>query len=142
MSEEAVESVRIAYVTEYDASQVRHWSGTGYYMAEALRRQGLTVELVGPLRMPLRTFFRLKRQVYRFCLRQSHLPNREPLVLRSYARQVATRLQGLAVDVVFSPSPISIAYLDCPQPIVFWHDATFAGLHDFYPRYSLSLIHI
>ncbi len=39
-------------------------------------------------------------------------------------------------DIVFSSSSIPISYLKCPQPIVFWVDATFAGMIDFYPEFS------
>ncbi|MEO1146059.1 MAG: glycosyltransferase family 4 protein, partial [Cyanobacteria bacterium J06638_22] len=38
-------------------------------------------------------------------------------------------------DVIFSPETVPIAYLDCPQPTVFWVDATFAGMVDFYAKF-------
>jgi glycosyltransferase involved in cell wall biosynthesis len=41
-------------------------------------------------------------------------------------------LTAAGIDVVFSPSTLPIAYLDCKQPIFLWTDATFAGLLGFY----------
>jgi glycosyltransferase involved in cell wall biosynthesis len=38
--------------------------------------------------------------------------------------------------MVFSATINPIAYLECSQPIVFWADATFANIKDFYPLYS------
>lgn len=60
------------------------------------------------------------------------LLDREPFVLRGYARQAANLLAGLDADIVFSPSTLPVAHLECRQPIFFWTDATFAGLLGFY----------
>jgi len=57
-------------------------------------------------------------------------------VLRDYARQVRRKLLKSDADVIFSPISLPIAYLDCDRPMVFWRDATFAGLKDFYPDWS------
>jgi glycosyltransferase involved in cell wall biosynthesis len=40
------------------------------------------------------------------------------------------------VDVVFSPGTIPICYLECSKPIIFWTDATYAGMINFYPAWS------
>jgi glycosyltransferase involved in cell wall biosynthesis len=39
------------------------------------------------------------------------------------------------VDLVFSPGTLPISYLESKAPIVFWTDATVAGLVDFYPSW-------
>jgi len=46
------------------------------------------------------------------------------------------RLRDLHVDAVFSPGTIPIAHLDTPLPVVYWTDATFAAMVDYYPAYS------
>jgi glycosyltransferase involved in cell wall biosynthesis len=57
-------------------------------------------------------------------------------MLKSYARQISKKLKSTKPDIVFSATASPIAYLECEQPIVFWADATFANLQDFYPLYS------
>ena len=42
--------MKIAYVTTYNAADIKNWSGTGYYMAKSLREQSILLEYVGPLK--------------------------------------------------------------------------------------------
>jgi glycosyltransferase involved in cell wall biosynthesis len=60
---------------------------------------------------------------------------REPVILKSFANQILDKLAKLDVDIVFCHSSIPISFLQCRQPIVFWVDATFAGMMDFYPEF-------
>jgi len=69
-------------------------------------------------------------------LNKGYLREREPSVLKYYAEQIIANLSTVDVDIIFSPSTIPIAYLQCNQPIVFWTDATFGGMIDFYPEFS------
>jgi hypothetical protein len=52
-----------------------------------------------------------------------------------YADQISKKVSNLNVDIVFSPGTIPIAFLECNKPIVFWTDASFGGMIDFYPRF-------
>jgi glycosyltransferase involved in cell wall biosynthesis len=45
-------------------------------------------------------------------------------------------LSGIEVDAVFSPSTWPLAYLETELPTVFWTDACFAGVLDFYHSFS------
>ena len=62
--------------------------------------------------------------------------DREPLTLKSYAKQVESRLVRIKPDMVFSPGTKPIAYLRTDKPIIFWADATFDGMIDFYPEFT------
>ena len=42
--------MKIAYVTTYNATDIKNWSGIGYYMAKSLREQSILLEYVGPLK--------------------------------------------------------------------------------------------
>jgi glycosyltransferase involved in cell wall biosynthesis len=55
-----------------------------------------------------------------------------PERLKDYAAQAENSLARIQHDVIFSPGTIPIAYLKSNKPIVFWTDATFAGIRDFY----------
>jgi len=128
--------MKIAYVTTYDAQDIRQWSGTGYCIAQSLKNQSLSVEYIGPLRERDSLPSKVKRRLYGKFFHKTYLKDREPFVLKDYARQVNERLSSLDANIVFSPGTIPIAYLEYNQPIVFWTDSTFAGMIDFYPEFS------
>ena len=128
--------VKIAYATTYDASDITQWSGTGYYVAKSLREQGILLEQTGPLDEKFRLRTKAKSLLCSILYQKRFLRQRDPAVLRSYAQQTAARLATISVDAVFSPGTIPIAFLRCREPIVFWSDATFAGMIDFYPAFT------
>jgi glycosyltransferase involved in cell wall biosynthesis len=130
--------VRAAYVTTYDSSDVRAWSGLGYYISRCLEFAGIAVERIGPLPRrihPLARAYQLEAK-----LRKRGYPlDRDPHVTRAYSAEVERRLESMSCDVVFSPGTIPIAYLHNDRPLAFWADATFAAMLQFYPDFgSLS----
>jgi len=124
--------MKIAYVTTYDAMDVRNWSGLAYFMAKSMEEQGMTLEYIGPLETPRSWLWKGKSFGYRL-LGKRFLSNREPAVLKQYAAQVSARLEKSNANIIFSPGTLPISYLDCPQPIAFWTGATFASMLNFYP---------
>jgi glycosyltransferase involved in cell wall biosynthesis len=132
--------MRIAYVTPFNATTLAvrdNWSGTGYYMAQALKQQSRPLEYIGPLedRLALQVMRKFKNRYHKF-LGNNYIKDSELLIYKDYARQISAKLSNTKVDIVFSAASNPIAYLECNQPIVFWADATFANLIDFYPLYS------
>jgi glycosyltransferase involved in cell wall biosynthesis len=133
--------MKIAYVTTYDATDVGVFGGCGYYIAQALKNQSMSLEYIGPLRQKYlyKPLFKVKEYSYKLIQKRRYTRSRDRILLRDYALQISRRLSGLDVDIVFSPiTPGSqpIAYLDCDQPIVIWTDATLAGVIGFYPSFS------
>ncbi|BAU65840.1 glycosyl transferase group 1 [Stanieria sp. NIES-3757] len=132
--------MKLAYVTTYNAEDVANWSGTGFYILQALRKQSLQVELIGSVKnkySPVSLAAKGKEYLYKWLLKQSYLCDREPLLLKQYAKKTVQNLSKLKdVDLVFSPGTMHIGHLECDRPIAFWTDATFASLVDFYPKYS------
>jgi glycosyltransferase involved in cell wall biosynthesis len=130
--------MKLAYVTTYDASDVHAWSGSGRYILHALQAAGLETESIGGLKDGYwgARISRLKRAYYSRLNSKKYLRDREPAILKSYALQVKDRLEFVRPDVVFSPGTIPIAHLKTEIPIVFWTDATFAGMVNFYPGYT------
>lgn len=126
----------IAYVTTYDAKDIENWSGLGYHIAKALEDENNDIIYIGGLKTKCPKFISIKEKIYRRVFGLKYLYDREPCVLRNYARQINNLLKTMEVDIVFSPGTIPIAYLDCEIPIVFWTDAVFAGMVDFYPEFS------
>ena len=128
--------MKIAYVSTYNSSDIERWSGSGYFMGKALEKQCGEVIHIGPLRKHRDNVLRAKQVFYTNVMRKRYIEDRASKVLKSYADQVAARLKDARVDVVFSPGTIPICYLESSAPIVFWTDATVAGVIDFYPAWS------
>jgi glycosyltransferase involved in cell wall biosynthesis len=121
--------MKIAFVSHLDPTSPRSYSGTTSHMLAALRSAGAEVRPIGPLKEPGKLYFKAKHAYYKLTKR-SYARDREPAILRSYARQVKSQLGN--ADVVLSPGGIAVSYLDCPQPVVIWADATFPAMVDFY----------
>jgi glycosyltransferase involved in cell wall biosynthesis len=128
--------MKVAYVTTYDSSDINAWSGSGIYILRALQNSGIETELIENLKNIDPLIFKLKKLYYERIKSQLYLRHREPKYLINYASQVENALKYSDCRVVFSPGTIPIAYLETEKPIVFWTDATFAGMVNFYPNFS------
>jgi glycosyltransferase involved in cell wall biosynthesis len=129
--------MKIAYISPYNAKDIKYWSGLGYYIAKSLENQSFSIEYLGPLKknylLIIPAIF--KYYFYSLLFKKRYFRHLEPFLLKYYAHQVSKKLQNSDADIIFSPSEQSTAYLESDKPIVFWTDATFAGLLDFYPLY-------
>lgn len=128
--------MRVAYVSHYDARDVRHWSGTGHYIAQSLEHQGAQLDYVGPLSHQRSVVNAGRYVLNRYVRGQNDHPQRDPGFLRHYASQVARHVATHKPDVIVAPGSLPIAYLAADAPIVLWTDCTFANLLDFYPKFS------
>jgi glycosyltransferase involved in cell wall biosynthesis len=128
--------MRVAFLTTYKSSDVSAWSGSMFNMLGALLNAGVQVETIDALSDPYSAFFKAKRIVKNTVFGKNYLRDREPLTLRGYARQVEGRLRRRNPDILFSAGTMPIAYLRTDKPIVFWADATFDGMINFYPEFT------
>jgi glycosyltransferase involved in cell wall biosynthesis len=103
-------------------------------MAAAFERQGVEVIPVGPLHTPGDYLFRQAKRVSKLLFGHHLHPEREPLVLRSYAEQVKHALRGQKIDAIWSPGILPIVELDLDIPIGIWTDCTFACYASIYPE--------
>jgi glycosyltransferase involved in cell wall biosynthesis len=133
--------MKLAYVTTFDARDLSisdNWAGTGYYIPESLKKQSIPIQYIGSLKeqFALQIICKLKRHYHELFSNGSYLKTLEPLVLKNYANRVSQALSKIQADIVFSATATPIAYLECKQPIVFWADATFENLLNFYPQFT------
>jgi glycosyltransferase involved in cell wall biosynthesis len=126
--------MKISYITKYDALDIHKLSGTGTYIAKALLNQGVELDYIGNLRTYLNFELIYKKIFYRLTGKNFSL-EREPLVVKHYARQVTASLKS-NTDIIFSPSSIPIALLESNKPKVIYTDATFAGMIGFFKGFS------
>ena len=128
--------MKLAYVTVYDSSDMNSWSGLGYYIHRTLCASNIQVEKIDNLIESWRILSKTKQSLYSHLWSKNYRSDRDPRVLKSFAHQVKKALEHIECDVVFSPGTIPIAYLETDKPIVFWADAAFAGMVDFYPNFT------
>lgn len=134
---------KIAFVSEFDINDVTQRSGVPYFIANGFRELGHNV-------IPIGSFGNNRKLVYRIwngllvAFFNKLLKGKFGYVnnqwsaefLRNYAVQAKEKLNGLEYDFVFSPESHTIAYLEIDKPIVFWRDATFGNLLNYYEAYS------
>lgn len=125
--------MNIAYVTTYDAQDLRQWSGTPYFMSQHFERAAVTVDYIGSLITQLPPAFRLARAWKRIVHGQKESARFNIAANKYYAHQVSQRLKNSSAQAIVAPQVNPIAYLDCQQPLVLWTDALYAGLLGFYP---------
>lgn len=128
--------MKIAYVTPYSSSDIHAWSGSVYFIREALAKAGCEIIPIDSLKDSGRLPAKLKEKAIKHLLGKTYLSDRRPGLLDAYARQVSERCEAVAPDIIFSPGTIPIANLRTKTPVVFWTDATFAGIHNYYGLFS------
>jgi glycosyltransferase involved in cell wall biosynthesis len=124
-------ALRIGFVSIYDASDAKSWSGIPSQILSELHTQGVEVEVFSPLDQRIKyllTPSKLMAKAQGKVLSLDH----SPAVLRSYARQIDSLMRDHPVDVIFSTSTIPITLLQCREPIVVWTDAVFHSMVGYY----------
>ncbi len=128
--------MKIAFLALGDPLDIHDWSGTNYHMCRALQKAGHELVPIGNLRTPCLLFWRLFRRTLIELTGRLLLVDSEPLVLKSYARQIKKQLRGKDYDLIFSSTVLPIAALETEKPIVFFADASYAKREgDFYYSY-------
>ncbi len=126
--------MNISYVTTYNALDIHNWSGLGHYIARSLEDQKATLNYIGNLYAHPGLALKLKSRLYAK-MGQAIEYEREPSIARRLSKQAKRSIKE-NTNIVFSPGTIPIAFLKTKQPKVFYTDATFAGMVNFYPGFS------
>jgi glycosyltransferase involved in cell wall biosynthesis len=128
--------MKIAYATTFDAHDVHNWSGTPFYMSQALEAAGNELEYIGSLKRQLPFGFKLKQTWKKWLSGQRESPRFNLTAATAYSQQAARILNKLSADLIVAPQMNPIAFLDCQQPIVLWTDAVYSSLVGFYPAFN------
>lgn len=124
--------MKIAFVSQFPSIDVSYWSGIIYFMAKTLEKENeLTYILDLKIETPLS--LRLKKKLYN--KKEFYQIDRSPEIGKGYARQIKKQLPS-DIDFIFSPSSIPLAYLETDKPKVFFTDATFASMINYYPDFK------
>jgi glycosyltransferase involved in cell wall biosynthesis len=118
--------LRIAYVTMDDPNDRRSWSGTRYYMAQALEKHCGDVVRVGPLKPASLSVGNAIRRGVRLITGKRYLHMATTSFSKTLGEMTRKRLTGEACDVIFAPAGSGIvANLHTQIPLVYLSDATF-----------------
>jgi len=128
--------LRIAFVQSDDARNVRSWSGTLFFTKKIIERYiGQVVDLTpAPINLlPYRTI----RKAVRAVSRKRYSFYHDPALARRYGRYFSGLLEREPHDLVFSPGGSNIIpYLRTDAPIIYYSDATWRAVRDYYTDFS------
>ena len=122
--------MKIAYVTPYKIDNSGVASGTVVAVKRAIEDAGNDVEVIDNLRIPKCYDFVLR--ILRRLFHKEVNILREPFVLKRMANEVENKLSKIEYDIVFSQTSVLCAYYKGAKPIVFYTDATFGGMLNYY----------
>ncbi len=126
--------MRIAYLTTYNSGDINQWSGTGYYMCRSLALQGVDVVPIN-CEVPYTTWQLIKKKVIKIFFGQVYQLDRNPAYLKKLAAKAEEKLKHIKHDLILSPGSLPISFLNTTKPIIFWADATYDSMVDFYPSW-------
>jgi len=125
--------MRIAFVSDVDPYDRAAFSGSTYQILQIILSTGATVEVVGPVMEKWRyQAARLSSIPARLTGRGVAWP-KQPFLLRACGRKVDEVARRIKPDLIFSPGSNAIAYSNFIRPTIFWSDAPFAAMVDYYP---------
>lgn len=128
--------MNIAYLSDYPELSLAKWSGLEFYIAGALERQQAQIDFIGSDRADGDYPFlnKVKQKAYRIAGKR-FLKKRTVEVVAANARQKEGLIKP-ATDIVFAPGTLPLAYLNTRKPRVFYVDAMFAGMVDYYEGFT------
>ncbi len=125
--------MRIAFVSDVDPYDRAAFSGSTYQILQIVLATGAKVEVVGPIMENWRfNAIRLSTLPYRMRGQGVAWP-KHPFLIGPCAREVDAAVRDIKPDVIFSPGSNAIAYSNFLKPTIFWSDAPFAAMADYYP---------
>jgi glycosyltransferase involved in cell wall biosynthesis len=125
----------VAYITTYDSNDINQWSGLGYYMCKCLSDQNIKVILIN-CDVPYSPWLKLKAKTIMELSGKIYQRDRDHSYLKKVAALAEEKLKNIDYDIILSPGSLAITYINSTKPIVFWTDATYDGLVNFYPAWK------
>jgi hypothetical protein len=79
------QSLKIAFISTFDALNIEAWSGIPYYMAKSFKQQSIQIHYICALKERFSFLYKIKQGFYRYILSRKYFRDREPAILKSYA---------------------------------------------------------
>ncbi|MBO7747806.1 glycosyltransferase family 4 protein [Paenibacillus sp. MWE-103] len=124
--------MKILYITHFSVNDINASSGTIYHIKRMLEKAGNEVIVIDNLK--LGKYFKLYKKVEAKLSSKKTLIEREPYVLKQFSRELSKRIEDMEFDLIFAPSSLYYTFFKDKQnrPMVFYTDATFGGMVDYY----------
>jgi glycosyltransferase involved in cell wall biosynthesis len=126
--------MRLSYISTYDSTDIAQWSGLGYNISKALENQGASIDYISTLNNKSLLYPKLKLRLYQL-VGKKYLVDRDLVAARYNAAQAGSKIKA-DTDIIFSPGTLATALLKTNKPKVFYTDATFAGMINFYQAFT------
>ena len=130
-----MEIQQIAYCTTYNAQDIHQWSGTGLNISQALINQNYQIDYIGNLHADISLKNKIDGVLNRLFTRKHFDYLREFNIAEQYAQNILKQLNP-KTELVFSPGSQPLALLETKLPKVFYTDATFQSMINFYEGYK------
>jgi len=129
--------LKIAYYSKNDPLDKRSWSGTTYYLGQALQRNIGDVHFLGPVHFN-RYFDKIIRGMVKFCrvVLDSNYVAKYSLLQNWYAvRYLKAKMKGRRYDCIIAPAAApELGLLRTDIPIIYMGDATYRLYSRFYHK--------
>ena len=127
--------MHLALVSEFDARDVRSWSGIPHFVAGALRRRVDRLSVVSPLPRPA-TLGQRVRQVRSRLRGEQFLRQHTVEAARAMGGAATDALRDLRPDAVLAIGSTPVGFIETAAPVAFWIDATFESNLYLYGGYA------
>jgi glycosyltransferase involved in cell wall biosynthesis len=120
--------MKIAYLALNDPLDKRSWSGTTYYIAKALQKNGNDVDFLGPIKLPkwLDKVLRAMAKITRIIFKKEYITKYSLLLSWYSSRQFNKKLKGKTYDCICAPAASAeLGFLKPKFPVIYITDATF-----------------
>lgn len=131
--------LRVALVQDSDARSIRTWSGTAFFSKQAF--QQYVGEVIDLSPAPFSTIpYKVAGRTIKTLTRREYVYNQDILFARRLGKRFSQLLAKGGYDLVFSPAgSAALAYLQTDIPIIYYSDATWRVLHNYYQCYTNML---
>lgn len=127
--------IKIAFLTVNDPLDKRSWSGTTYYVGQALQKNVGDVDFLGPVALPkwLDKTLRIMTKLVRKVFKKDYITKYSLLFGWYAARTLKKRMKGKHYDLVVAPAASTeFAFFKTSVPSVYYTDTTFGLISKFY----------
>ena len=129
--------MKAAYISsEFDHSNPKVHHSIGYFLTESLKKELDDLQVLPAADRPSRILSKASVVLSKLFTGRKQIPVYQPAILKALAAKNLGKLKETDTDLIFTFGAINIAYLDDPRPKVFFTDATFPAVHEFYEYYS------
>ena len=128
--------MRIGLVGLDDPKSIHSYSGTPYFLSQALLRRGCQIAFYLHLTQHNAPLIYLKARLLRRLTGRHVIGERDPRIARHYPEQISRALAEHPADAVLGTSSFYTVTQNSPVPSIFWGDTTVAGVIDQYRYYK------